>query len=258
MASIPTIVCKQCNHANEPERVYCHNCGAKLDRSLLPKEPPKEAKESAEKARRRVKKMTNPARGFFLHWQKLLLQSFLLAVSCAGLIQAARPPAGIPKPPTHDELMEAQPLAEQIEGQQGSPAPRQFTISEQVANLYLAKTIRPGAGAQDDYFKFERAFVNFGQDVCKVTAQESAFGHPIYAGAMYKLSISGNKLLATNIGGNLGRLPVHPLIMEYSQMALQHLWEALARERKLMDNMQSVSVQPGQITMVTKPAGSPR
>ena len=123
-------------------------------------------------------------------------------------------------------------------------------------NLYLAKAIRTNAGAESDYFKFERAFVNFGQDVCKVTAQESILGHPLYAGSMYKLSVSGNKLLATNIGGNLGRLPVHPLIMEYAQLALQHLWAALARERKLMDGMQSVSVQPGQITLVTRPGSA--
>src|SRR5476651_1657001 len=129
MATAFTIVCKQCNHANEPERVYCHNCGAKLDRTLLPKEP-QVPKESAEKARRRVKKMTSPARGFFLHWQKLLVETIMFAITAAALIQAARPPAGIPAKPKREDLMEAEPLAEQIETQQASTTPRQFTISE--------------------------------------------------------------------------------------------------------------------------------
>ena len=128
MAIASTIVCKQCNYANEPERVYCHNCGAKLDRSLLPKEPVKNPKESVEKTRRRVKKMTNPARGFFLHWQKLLPQTILLAVSCAGLIQAARPPGGVPKVPSREDLLDTQPLAEQIEAQE-SCRPRGSSLS---------------------------------------------------------------------------------------------------------------------------------
>lgn len=32
------LICTQCNHENEVERIYCHNCGSKLDRSQLPVE----------------------------------------------------------------------------------------------------------------------------------------------------------------------------------------------------------------------------
>ena len=30
-----TLTCKECQHVNEEARIYCHNCGTKLDRSLL-------------------------------------------------------------------------------------------------------------------------------------------------------------------------------------------------------------------------------
>ena len=36
-----TLTCAECGFVNEAERVYCHNCGKKLDRSLIPKEDPK-------------------------------------------------------------------------------------------------------------------------------------------------------------------------------------------------------------------------
>ena len=53
----PTLTCSQCGFANETERVYCHNCGAKLDRSLLPKAT-ETSKDSVAKVRKRVQKMT--------------------------------------------------------------------------------------------------------------------------------------------------------------------------------------------------------
>ena len=51
------LTCGQCGYANEPERVYCHNCGSKLDRSVLPKEEAKRKEESPETARRIVARL---------------------------------------------------------------------------------------------------------------------------------------------------------------------------------------------------------
>jgi hypothetical protein len=253
MAETPTLTCKQCNYANEPERVYCHNCGAKLDRSLLPKEPAKDTEEKARKNRKRVSKLVNPARGFFLNWHHSLLNSVASAVSVAALIQMARPPAGVPRKFTKEDLINAPQLIEQIEDAQMSATSQAYQLTEQMINLYLASAVKTKSDTSDDYFKFDRAFVALGKDVIKITAEESAFGYPIYAGASYKLSIAGGKLVATNVGGNLGRLPVHPMIMEYSGFAFQQLWDALQREKSLLDKMQSVTVQPGVFVFVTKP-----
>jgi hypothetical protein len=250
----PTLTCKQCNYANEPERVYCHNCGAKLDRSILPKEPAgKSAKETAEQNRKRVRKLVNPARGFFTNWHRALLNALTAAVSLAALIQMARPPAGVPKVPTKDDLINAPELIQGIEDLQMNPVPQACQLQEGMINLYLANAVKTKGDTSDDYFKFDRAFVNLGKDVIKITAQESLFGYSIYAGTSYKLSIAGGKLVATNVGGNLGRIPIHPMIMEYCGFAFDQLWAALQREKSLLDTMQSVSISPGVFTFVTKP-----
>ena len=253
MATPPLLTCKQCNYANEPERVYCHNCGAKLDRTLLPKEPAKVTLMEAEKSRKRVKKLINPARGFFTNWHRALLNSFCSAISVAALIQMVRPPDGVPPVPTKDDLLGAPNIQEGIENLQMSPAPQTSQLTVQQINLYLANAIKTQGDTSDDYFKFDRAFTNIGKDVIRITAQESAFGYPIYAGSSYKLAISGGKLVSTNVGGNLGRLPVHPMIMEYCGSAFEQLWAALQRERSLMDTLQSVSLQPGLFIFTTKP-----
>jgi hypothetical protein len=155
--------------------------------------------------------------------------------------------------PTKEELVNAPQLIEQIEEVQMFQTPQARELTEPMINLYLANAIKTKGDTSDDYFKFDRAFVNLGQDVIKVTAQESAFGYPIYAAASYKLSVAGNKLVSTNVGGNLGRLPVHPMIMAYCGFAFQQLWDSLQRERDLLDRMQSVTVRPGVFSFVTKP-----
>ena len=38
MTTTATIICPDCRNENEFERIYCHDCGAKLDRSRVKKE----------------------------------------------------------------------------------------------------------------------------------------------------------------------------------------------------------------------------
>ena len=72
---VMTLVCPECRRENEPERIYCHDCGARLDRSALAKEKAKE--EDPKATQRRVAKMFDPRRGLlrrrFFQGSKLLL-----------------------------------------------------------------------------------------------------------------------------------------------------------------------------------------
>ena len=133
------------------------------------------------------------------------------------------------------------------------PTEQSRQLPEDMINTYLAGALKSKGDTSDDYFKFDRAFVNLSKDVIRITAQESAFGYPIYAGSSYKVNMSGGKIVATSVGGNIGRMPIHPLLMEYSGFIFQSLWDAMQREKDAMDKMQSVSVEPGQFVFTTKP-----
>jgi hypothetical protein len=84
--------------------------------------------------------------------------------------------------------------------------------------------------------------------------QQSLWGYPIYSGVAYKLQIRGGRLVATPIAGHFGRLQVHPQIMTYASAAFQQLWGALIREKEQLDKMQSVRIDKGSITFVSKGA----
>jgi hypothetical protein len=97
--------------------------------------------------------------------------------------------------------------------------------------------------------KFDRAFVNLSEGVCRVTAQQSVYGVPFYFGSSYRLQIKDGKLQAENVGGNIGRLRIHPYLMQTGELAFQNLWQSLRRERKMMDDLQSVEIHAANPAM---------
>src|SRR6266853_6633622 len=126
--------CGTCGFANDPERVYCHSCGAKLDRSLMPIVEDKNQQGGAEAARRRIKRLTNPSTfsvGLFL--KKLIVVVFWAAF-VAALILIVRQPDGVPDPKgeTSSRLVQS----ELMEAAQ-SPAPRSIAFSEADVNSAL-------------------------------------------------------------------------------------------------------------------------
>src|SRR5437867_523967 len=97
-----TSTCKECGHENEPERIYCHNCGTKLDRSFLAAEEKKEIETPAE-VRKRIIKATNPRRAIFTRASfRKLLETVAIGAVIAIVVQVAREPDGIPPKETGD------------------------------------------------------------------------------------------------------------------------------------------------------------
>lgn len=254
MASSPTsgstLTCPQCGYVNEAERVYCHNCGAKLDRSLLPKEDDVKTRESIERTRKRVKRMTNPSPFSLAREIKTLIGVLLWATVAAALIQFARKPDGVP--PVQQELaarLVGSDLSDAIEAPQG----RQVEFTEAEVNAHLKGLVKSRAGGLPGV-RFERAYAKFEPGKVYIGMQQSLWGYHIYSGVAHSLSVRNGQLVTKNVGGNFGRLPVHPAIMEYADFAFKKLWAALHREQEQMERMQAIRVNKGSITLVTKPA----
>jgi hypothetical protein len=252
-ANTNSITCKQCGYANEGERVYCHNCGTKLDRSLLPSDNQKA--ESPEKEQKRVRKMVNPARGFFAGAGKKLVATFIWALAASVLIQIARPPDDVPPQPKKEELLDTPPVRSGLENLLEAPGPMKLPIKEEDINTYLYKTVKSkSTGLIGDEIKFVRVFVKMNEDEIRITTQPSLFNYPLYGSIYYQLAIKDNAIQATCTGGNFGRMPVDPRLMKYLDVAFKQLWGALSKEKKLLDRAQSVDVHKGFIEVTSKPA----
>jgi hypothetical protein len=244
----PTLTCAQCGYTNEAERVYCHNCGTKLDRSLLPKEEPKQQQESVAARRRRVRRMTNPDSGMLPHLKKALSVLFYAAI-VATLVLIALPPENVPGKPEVADRMLGSELLDAVE----SPQPRQLVFSENDVNAHL-RSVRSKVGDIVPGMEFKRAFAQLEPGKVRIGIEETLFGYSMYWTIDEELSVVNGKFTSRQVGGHFGRLGLHPALMEYAGKIFSKLWTALKREQEQLGHMLAVRVEQGRIIFVTNPA----
>lgn len=252
-----TLKCAQCGHENESERIYCHNCGVKLDRSLLPVEEKKEA-ETGARAQKRVRKLTNPPKIHIGRLIKSFIATFAWAALVASLIQMSRAPDGAPDAGKENELVDAPAIDGDLQQAAESASPVRFIYSEEQVNGYLRNRIRPkaGEGALGGTITFGRAFADFRQGAVTMSMSQKIFDYPIYASAIYEVKVGTGEIEAVNYGGAIGRMPIHPAAMRYLDAMFTTVWTALKPDRESVARLQSIAFHDNQVVMISKPAGA--
>lgn len=243
-----TLVCPECRRENEAERIYCHDCGARLDRTALAKVAPKT--EDVQKTRERLRKMLDPQRAKIRHLFFKTSKMILGALVTAAVVQMILPPDAPPPAKTGDFPPQIN-LDLENATLNHSTAPMQYTEAQ--VNAYLGSALKSKQSALNKYLQFERATVSFDENLCRVTAQRSLFGFSVYTATASKVTLQNGAIAATNIGGSIGRLPVHPMLMKYGDVLFTDLWAALDRERKSVAKMDRIEFHPQQVVLVPKP-----
>ena len=248
-----TLVCKQCNFENEPERVYCHNCGAKLDRSLLPPEATKRADPVI--VQERVRKMINPRRGTGLRWVRHLFASLALAALLAAVVVMVKPPDDIPQI-DKDAVLEAPIVTDDLEAVVATATPAGKAYTENQINAFLQATIRgkPAGASAGGVLKFERAYVRFDKGLVKITYVQSVFGVPLYATTVDGVSIQNGQVVAQSTAGSCGRMPISPRLLPYFNAVFAPLWKVLDRDKNLVARLGAITFHKGRVDMLNKPA----
>jgi len=244
-SSTPKLTCGQCGYENEPERVYCHNCGTKLDRSVLPKETVTQ-QESLDHARKRIKKLTNP--GTAGATIKTLINTLIYAALVAVVYLLLMPP---PRVPNRETEAGANVISSDIEAAADSPAGVTVQFTEADISQHLKGRVKDGGGIPG--LKLKRAYGLLGEGTITVGVEQALFGYPLHSQVEYRVSNEGGKVTAEKIGVRYGRLGIHPAIPG-TESSFKKIWEGLKRERALYDRAQSVTITQGRMTVVTKPA----
>jgi hypothetical protein len=242
------LICPECRRENEAERIYCHDCGARLDRSALAKIAPKG--EDAKETQRRLRTMLDPQRAkmrqMFFKISKLVLGAFV----AAAIIQMIVPPNAPDRPKSGEFPPQINLDIENAAMNHNSP-PLQYTEAQ--VNAYLVSALKSKQAALSKLLQFERAFVNFDENVCHVTAQRSLFGFSVYTTTSTKVTLENGTLKTANNGGRIGRLRIHPLLMKHSDPVFGDLWAALDRERKAVAKMNAIEFHPQAVVLIPKP-----
>jgi hypothetical protein len=242
------LICPECRRENEAERIYCHDCGARLDRTALAKEAPKG--EDAKETQRRLKNLLDPQgakmRLMFFKVSKLILGALMMA----AIVQMILPPDIPPRPKTGEFPPQINLDLENAAMNRGV-APMQYTEAQ--VNAYLGGALKSKQAALSKLLQFERAVVTFDETVCRITAERSLFGFSFFTTTSAKVTLQDGKVIASNNGGSIGRLPIHPLLMKYADPLFGDLWAALDRERKSVAKMNAIEFHPQTVVLIPKP-----
>src|SRR5207302_1586628 len=156
-------------------------------------------------SQRRIK-----AQLFFFKSVKLILIAIAAAALLVMLIAPEVPPAVKSEefPPQINLNLET--LTE-------SRQPQTMQFSEEGVNAYLASALkRKKEKLNHPLISFERALVAFTEGNCRVTIERSIFGYSIFTSGDYAVQIEGGKVTASPKSGAIGRMPIHPSVMQYA------------------------------------------
>jgi hypothetical protein len=239
-----TLVCPECQRDNEPQRIFCHGCGARLDRSGLAQE--KVAEEQTEQTRERVQRLFDPHRGrlgrIFFAFCKLILG----AIAAAALVQMILPP-DLPAVAQQNVGLPAQ---INFDLESAILYHRQVQYSQDQVNGYLAYSLKNKKASLDKPFlTFKRVLVGFSEGVCTVTVERSLFGYSVYHRASYKVNVANRKITASSAGGWVGRLPLAPQITRYEDIIFNDVWSALGRDQKLVAQLTAIEFHSGTVVL---------
>ena len=245
-AAAVRLICPDCRRENEPERIYCHGCGARLDHSALQRRD--DQGESAEEVHRRVAGMFDARRGraraLAMKWAKLIAGAGLAAV----LVLMLLPPANL-APAKKSETLPPQ-ISLDLETLTQYHKPPQLRYSEEETNSYLAYILgRKKEKEKLDHFllEFDRAVAAFQPGRCNLTVGRSIFGYSVYLSNDFAVESTNGNVNAASMGGAIGRLPVHPALMQHASFLFNDVAAALERERKLIAHTGSVQVGDKEI-----------
>ncbi|HEY8669326.1 MAG TPA: zinc ribbon domain-containing protein [Terriglobales bacterium] len=245
------LVCPDCQHENEPERIYCHNCGARLERSALIREKAA-TDESGAQAREHLKKMFRPGRGQGKRAVVKFLKILLGAACLAVIIQLILPP-DLPIQP--NEIGFAPMINMDLGSALESHRPAQLSYNEEQVNSYLAASLRrSNSPAKEGFFPLARILVKFEEGVCGINIERQFFGLSIYSGSSYRVTVGDGKIASANIGGYIGRMPIHPALMKAADtLFFSKAWETLARERKDVTKLGGIEFHPQAVRLIIPP-----
>ncbi len=249
MASpLPTLVCKACGYPNESQRVYCHNCGIKLDRDLLAAQ--EQRAEPSLKRQREVKKIMSPGRGNFGRFGKAVFKTLVLAAIAGALIDAALPPQGTAPVAKNEDVAEVPPIDVILESLTATHNGKRIVLREAEVNAYLRKErFKKLPSWLTDVLPL-KALVQFEENAGRLTFQTNIAGYPLGATLSGNLKIEReSELVATCTGGNIGRLQIPAELARYAGRALPTLLDSLKRERQMLGQLGSIEIGRQQIIL---------
>src|SRR3954467_11649850 len=225
------VVCPECRRDNEPERIYCHDCGTRLDHSKV-----RPKKEPIQDTHKRVKRMFDPQRAK-LKAYGLIVGRLILGAGFAAVVVDMVLPPDVPAPSKSQVLVSS--LRFDLESMATKRVPARREVTEQDANVFVASALKSKQAALDlPLLSFKRALVTFHEQRCAIITERAVSDYwPVYATCIYAPELKDGHISAKIEGGRIGRLPIHPKLAQYLNVLFGDVFAALDRDAKLISKI---------------------
>ncbi len=211
--------CGQCGHENDLTRVFCQNCGARLERAegtsatiAAPTQVPTERPAVTRKRKAEQAKRAGRVVGLIVS----IVITIIIAAGFAELIQMAREPEGIP-PAKDGNAAQATALYQSLKTFSDSTFPRAIDVKQDQINNYLACRLVSGAseadGASQAKAKFVRAFVVIGTGTLRYCVEEQFLGQSLFIYADYQPEMVDKVVTLKEVGGGIGHVKFNEYLL---------------------------------------------
>lgn len=243
--------CSQCGHENDLTRVFCQDCGARLDRTEV------EASNGGVSAPPLV--TAGPGKSFKpikirkeggggLGWLKSLVFLIIWAAIIAAVIQAVRAPDDAP-PSNAANVSQGTVLENMLRSSSFSSNPVTYGANQDAINGLLSSKLKAGGESSAITPEFKRVYVVAGDKTLKVGLEQTIATWPVFVvfeGVPVKF---GDKWVLKPVGGQIGRLPIPAPLSPYIERFFAPVSEALNAQLAYLNNANSVEITPGQVVL---------
>ncbi len=247
--------CTSCGFENDSTRVFCQNCGERLEReegspAPAPVQPHRYSDPSSKPAPRQGGLLLLVG-GLF----KDLVRLAVLAAIAACLVQMIRTPDDVP-PVIVPRAPSASMLAADIQTAVESPYPRSLDISEEAANNFLAARVEGAAeGSSTWRATFTRAYVVIGTGEFSLGIEQKLKNYPLYLQLRLEPRSSAEGATLEPVGGSIGRLALPRFLIPYFVKPFEPVLTTIAGQLRWFETADKFTFAP-EVATVEWPANS--
>ncbi|MEI7864055.1 MAG: hypothetical protein WCI38_01690 [Chthoniobacterales bacterium] len=237
--------CRACGFDNDPTRVYCHNCGVRLDREAAPSPAPTGFTHPTEVSKAKVRRAATNWPGLFSLLLKLLVLSGLVAAVYFALL----PPLDLPVA-AHANKGLARGLDSLIAHSAASSSTRGFSISSADLNVWLVSSVQLHASGGTFSMRPERVYTVPGNGSIRIGLEVALpqAGRTWFEGDFLPVRANGSYIMQPRSYA-IGRLPIPLPLGWLVSRQLEGLMEALKDPLDHLAAASKIEVRPDSVSL---------
>jgi hypothetical protein len=246
------LTCQKCSYQNELGRIFCHQCGTKLDLEAI--KPPSRG---GPKIRRRSDWTTQKVVRLAV---EVLVVSLIIWVIW---LAASVPDINFPRP-TNAELLEADTKRMDLQRLVDLNRGGTVEVTEAQVNAFLGSfgMKKPAGKGLEIVPTGVRVTLDEGAVLGEVLGElhiGPSLRKRIYFSCTSVPVIQDGECDFRPVGATIGKLPIHPLLLDatdFIQGYFRRLFGRLGNEKSLLDKLTSVSVKPHRAILTYQPVAT--